>query len=130
MKFRKNLQLQKGHLDMTPLIDVIFLLLIFFMLSSSFVLQPGIEVDLPKAETSDVVERKNVLITISENKNIYLNDKITKIEKLAYQLEKLKDKAVILQADKSAPFEMVVNVWDICRRIGVEKLNIATNEKL
>ncbi|MBI1976932.1 MAG: biopolymer transporter ExbD, partial [Candidatus Omnitrophica bacterium] len=64
MKFKRTLQYEKG-LDITPLVDVVFQLLIFFMLTASFIAQPGIKINLPRAVTSEVVqEEKNVLITI------------------------------------------------------------------
>ncbi len=128
MKFRRTPKIQKGHLDITPLIDVVFLLLIFFMLSSSFILQSGIKVDLPNAVSSEVLESQNNIVTISENKNLYFNDKLVSIEELEKILIKISEKPLIIQADTNVVFEMVVNVWDICRKIGVEQLNISANQ--
>jgi len=75
MKFKRQTKLEHGlgQIDIAPLIDVIFQLLIFFMLSSSFTFQSGISVKLPKAVTSDIIKRENLVVTITSENIIYLN---------------------------------------------------------
>src|SRR3989338_5910514 len=74
MRFKRRLKMQSGTMDMTPLIDVVFQLLLFFMLSSSFILQPGIRISLPRAETSKVSYDKMDIITLARNHRIFFND--------------------------------------------------------
>ncbi|MBU0899696.1 biopolymer transporter ExbD [bacterium] len=103
MKFRKVLVL-KARLDMAPLIDVVFLLLIFFLLTSSFVLQPGIKVKLPKAKTTEISKEEEVYITIDKDNFLYLNEKLIPEEELNKRLLRLAsedpNKLVIVKADQ------------------------------
>ena len=129
MRFRRSEKSKRPNsFNMIPLIDVMFQLLLFFMLTSSFVLDTGIKVDLPKASSSDTLTTHNIIITIAENKNIYLNSKMSNIENVTKVLEKAQQQSVIIQADGQVPFEMIISVWDICRRLGIEKLSIATKK--
>ena len=84
MKFTRHSKLEKGlaQIDIAPLIDVIFLLLLFFMLSSSFTFQSGINVKLPKAVTSDVIKEENFIVTITSENVIYLNNSIVTLIEL------------------------------------------------
>ena len=129
MKFSRTIKVHKGYLDMTPLIDVVFLLLIFFMLSSSFILQSGIKVELPNAVSSESLKNTHTIITILQNKGIYVNDKPVAMNNLPKVLEDFSKDSVIIQADGGVELDTVVSVWDICRRIGVKAINIATKQK-
>ncbi len=84
MKFKRHSKLEHGlkQIDIAPLVDVIFQLLIFFMLSSSFTFQSGINVRLPKTVTSDVIKEENLIVTITSENIIYLNDRIVTIKEL------------------------------------------------
>jgi len=115
---------------MAPLIDVIFQLLIFFMLSSSFTFQSGITVKLPKAVTSDVIKEENVIITITSEDIIYLNNQIITIKELKRELSKSagEKRPILIKSDRRASVGRIVDVWDICRNLGIEKINIATNQ--
>lgn len=128
MRFRRHLELEKGRLDIAPLIDVIFLLLIFFMLTSSFILQPGIKVNLPAAITSKIVPKENLEILINNEDHIYIQKKRITIKELTSRL-KMAAKAetpVLIRSDKQASLGKVVNVWDLCREVGISNVNIAT----
>lgn len=132
MKFKRRSRLEAGHeqIDIAPLVDVIFQLLIFFMLSSSFTFQGGISVKLPKAVTSDVIKEENVIITVTSEDVVYLNGKIATTKELKEFLGKdsVKAKPILIQADRRSSVGRVVDVWDMCRHVGIEKINIATNK--
>jgi len=125
----KPLELEKGVLDIAPLIDVIFLLLIFFMLTSSFIFQPGIKINLPKAVTSEVLHEQNIVITVTSQNLIYMNNKAITPKELTKRLKKIakENKPLLIKADRKASLGRVVEVWDICRASGLSKVNIATN---
>lgn len=133
MQFTKKirrLELEKGRLDIAPLIDVVFQLLIFFMLTSSFIFQPGIKINLPKAVTSEVLHEYNIVITITSQNLIYLENKAITSNELTKKLEKEVapgKKPVLIKADRKASLGRVVEVWDICRASGISQVNIATN---
>lgn len=129
-KRRTNLEYGKEQLDMAPLIDVIFQLLIFFMLSSSFTFQSSINVKLPKAVTSDVIKEKNVVITITNENIIYFNEKIVSPKELEKELtDANKDRPLLIKSDRRASVGRIVDVWDLCRELGIERINIATTQE-
>ncbi|MFH1594331.1 MAG: biopolymer transporter ExbD [Candidatus Omnitrophota bacterium] len=131
MKFKRRVFLEKGNLDITPLIDVIFLLLIFFMLTSSFIFQPGIKINLPKALTSEVIQRENLIIIIRDDDSLFVNERQIDIEELSSRLKiaARESKPILIKADRKASLGKVVEIWDLCRLQGVQKINIATSQK-
>jgi len=128
MKFKRRTELEKGKLDIVPLIDVVFLLLIFFMLTSSFIFQPGIKVNLPKAITSEVIHKESIIIVITKSDAIYLNEREITMDELTTRLAiaAKEDKPLLIKADRGASLGKVVEVWDLCREEGISQINIAT----
>jgi len=133
MKFKRHTKLELGlkQIDIAPLVDVIFQLLIFFMLSSSFTFQSGINVKLPKAVTSDVIREENTIITITSENVLYLNGTATALKELEEELgkEHTKQRPLLIKADRRTSVGRIVDIWDLCRRLGIEKINIATNQE-
>ncbi len=133
MRFKRSLELEHGlrPFDIAPLIDIVFQLLIFFMLTSSFIMQPGIKVNLPKAVTSDVLEEKNIIIVVSSEDVVYLNEKVFTIDELKSYISRknLYSKPILIKADKRASLGRVVEVWDLCREMGIEQVNIAADQQ-
>lgn len=133
MRFKRHMELEHGlkQIEITPLIDMVFLLLIFFLLTSNFVMQPGIKVNLPKAATSEIVQYENIEIIISAENVTYFNGKVLtagELRNLIKQLAKRKQ-PLLIKADRRASLGRVVEVWDMCRDLGVTQLNIATNQE-
>jgi biopolymer transport protein ExbD len=130
MKFKRRLKIVKGIGDLTPLINVFFLLLIFFLFSSSFIFQPGIKVSLPKAVTSEVIQQENAIIVVTKDDRIFLDDREISKDELASRLRVIsKSKmGLLIKADSRASLGMIVEVWDMCRNEGVSQINIATNQ--
>lgn len=115
------------------LTDIIFLLLVFFLLSSSFVLQPGIKVHLPTTTTTDISSEKSVVVSVTKEGTIYLNDKpVNKIElgaQLRQMLLDIGNPILVLRADKDVTIENLVEIMDISKTAGGEKFIIATTPK-
>ncbi len=130
MKFKRKIKIEKGMVDLTPLVNVFFLLFIFFLFTSSFIFQPGIKVSLPKAVTSEVIQQESVAITITRDNRIYLNEREISQDELASSLKLLaKARASLLvKADSGASLGRVVEIWDMCRNEGVLQVNIATDK--
>ena len=130
MKFKKRLKIEKGLIDLTPMVNIFFLLFVFFLFTSSFIFQPGIKVSLPKAVTSEVMQQDNITVTITKDDKIYLEDKQITIDELKARLGILaKEKTgLLIRADSRAPLGRVVEIWDTCRKEGVSQVNIATNQ--
>jgi biopolymer transport protein ExbD len=133
MHFKRHMELEHGlrQIDIAPLIDVVFQLLIFFMLTSSFIMQPGIKINLPKAVTSEVVKYENIEIIVSGENVTYFNGKVVttaELNKLLKQAAK-RDQSVLIKADRRASLGRVVEIWDMCRDSGIAQINIATNQE-
>ena len=120
----------KVHLDIAPLIDIVFLLLIFFMLTANFIMQPGIKITLPEAQTAKPHEEENVVVLINQENELFLDNRRIGINELKNALkEKLEGspgKAVILKADKNINLGLAVEVMDIARQANAEGLVIST----
>ena len=120
------------QLDMTPLVDVVFLLLIFFMLSTSLSVNPGIKIDLPKSSAEQVKKKKTTLrVAIEAGGRIFLEGKKLSLdqlhEKFAAVGKKNGDEAlVVIEADKKVYHGLVVKVMDAAKSSGLNKLAIAT----
>jgi biopolymer transport protein ExbD len=120
------------QLDMTPLVDVVFLLLIFFMLSTSLSVNPGIKIDLPKSSAEQVKRKKTTLrVAIEAGGRIYLEGKKLSLSQLrekfqAVGKEQGDEALVIIEADKKVYHGLVVKVMDAAKSSGLNKLAIAT----
>jgi len=131
MRFKQRLQIEDAQLNMVPLINCVFLLLIFFLLTSNFISQPGIKINLPKAVTSEVVQKNTIVITITYDNRFYLNETPVTLVELKSKLEKASNaEPVLIKADRDVTLSKVVNIWDFCRDIGIKQVNIATNQEV
>lgn len=118
-------------MDTTPLIDIVFQLLIFFMLTSAFVYQPGIKVHLPKAVTSELASRETIVVTISGNSSLFLGSRAVTLKELESHLQKSaqSNPSILIRADHQTALGRVVEVWDLCRAVGLRQVNIATSSE-
>ncbi len=118
-------------LEMTPLIDVVFLLLIFFMVTTTFSEQTtGINVKLPESSIEEVVETREIIVTVTKNKDIYINTKKVSIRSfgkvLRQTLKNTRKANVIIRGDKYVDYGFVVKVMTISKQAGARVLDIAT----
>jgi len=131
-----NLKSERKLLDtfsFSSLTDIVLLLLIFFLLSSSFIIQPGIKVRLPKSDTSEIHQEKSITITITRDGLYYLNERQVSITELPAKLQQLlsmnQDQIIIIKPDKDVTVERFVEVMDIGKIVGAEKFEIATERR-
>ena len=119
--------------NLLPLIDVVLLLLIFFMISSTFVVQPGIQVNLPKSTIAERREPEDVTLILTREKALYLNDRRVTVPELWGRLvdmyRRRPDLMLVIKADRQVPHGSVVEVMDIAKQAGVRRLAIATRPK-
>ncbi|MDO9577641.1 MAG: biopolymer transporter ExbD [Candidatus Cloacimonadales bacterium] len=123
---------RKVTINITSLIDVVLLLLIFFMLTTSFVEQPGMKLDLPETKSSKGERTGDLEITVQADGSIFLNGKITGMEELETQIKDIlpgiDEKSLILKADKTVQHGTVVQIMDIARSVGLQKIIIASEQ--
>ncbi|MCK4967168.1 biopolymer transporter ExbD, partial [bacterium] len=108
-------------------------LLIFFLLSSTFIVQPGIKVKLPKSESSEVTSDKNITISISRDGAYYLNEERVLLSSLPAMLRQKfvygKEQIIVIKADRDVTLQSAVDVMDIAKNVGFDKFSIATEQK-
>lgn len=128
MRFKHHMELEKGQLDIAPLIDVVFLLLIFFMLTSNFIAQQGIKVNLPNAVSSKTLPSENFIIFVTDKNLVIINGKKINPAALNTKIKRAaQDKSrIMIKADEEASLGRVVEIWDLCREAGITNVNIAT----
>jgi len=116
------------------LTDIVLLLLIFFLLTSSFIVQPGIKIKLPKAATGQQDDSDKIFLTVTRKERIFLNQRQVSQSELQTQLRKLlKDdpnKLVVIRADKDLSLESTIRIIDIAKLSGAERFMIATDANL
>ena len=119
-------------LDIAPLIDIMFMLLLFFILTSSFV-RPSISLKMPEASNQEKIEKQDIILSVDKDNNIYLNRQkvdLNKLEQLLKQkLAHSKEKRIIFQGDETILYKKFVNVLDIVKRSGAKDINIAHETK-
>ena len=118
--------------SLSSLTDIVMLLLIFFLLSSSFIIQPGIKVKLPLSDVSEPTQEKSISITLTKNGDTYLNNKKVSIDQLPAKWNQLMildpNQAIIIRADKEVTIGRTVQILDIGKKIGAANFNIATEK--
>lgn len=128
MRFKKRVLAEAGlsQIDIAPLIDCIFLLFIFFMLMSSFIVIPGISVKLPTVLTSQQLKVQNLNIVLSSEDIIYFNNEPKTLQEIENFVRKGAYDSVFIKADRGSSLGVVMEIWDICKKSGIEKIGIAT----
>ncbi|HAZ09800.1 MAG: hypothetical protein A2047_05060 [Omnitrophica bacterium GWA2_41_15] len=118
------------NLNIAPLIDVVFQLLIFFMLSASFITQPGIKLTLPSAVTSKPHPDEDITVFITEDNNLYLNEEGVTLENLLDKLRpkilEAEKKTVVIKADEKIDLGLAVKVMDIAKQAEASGVVIST----
>ncbi|ATC84751.1 MULTISPECIES: biopolymer transporter ExbD [Pseudoalteromonas] len=120
------------EINMTPMLDVVFIMLIFFIVTASFVKEAGIDVNRPEAATAVKKERANILVAISDTGEIWINKRQIDVRAVQANIERLKAEnpqgSVVIQADKKATTDMLIKVMDASRAAGAFDVSIAAQD--
>jgi biopolymer transport protein ExbD len=120
---------EESSIDLTPMLDVVFIMLIFFIVTATFVKESGIEVNRPEASTATKQERANILIAIDRNGDIWINRRKVDVDALRPNIERLHAEnpqgTVVIQADQDAQTKKLVAVMDASREAGIYEISIA-----
>ncbi len=119
-------------INITPLVDMVFILLIFFIATSSFVKETGVEVQRPRAKTAITQEQASILVAVTENGEIWINKERVDIRTLRGYIERLQaenpEAAAVILADKGARAGLVVQALDQARLAGVQNVAVAATK--
>jgi len=123
----------EAQIDLTPMLDVVFIMLIFFIVTASFIKEAGIEVNRPEASTSQPKENVNILVAVNANNEIWMDKRRIDVRAVRANIERLHAEnptgAVVIQADNKSNTETVAAVLDAAREAGVFDVSLATEEK-
>ena len=119
----------ESQVDLTPLIDVVFIMLIFFIVTATFIKETGIDVNKPDAPTAEVKKKANILIAIDSSNNIWIDRRKVDIRAVRPNIERLHAEnpqgSVVIQADEESKNKMLVEVMDAARQAGVYNIALA-----
>ena len=123
---------EESQVDLTPLIDVVFIMLIFFIVTATFVKETGIDVNRPDAPTAEGKKKANILIAIDSNNNIWLDRRKIDIRSVIPNIKRLRSEnpqgSVVIQADEESKNKMLVEVMDAARQAGVANIALAAEK--
>ncbi len=129
---RRNSSEEDG-IDISPLIDVVFILLIFFMVSTTFVKDAQLELQRPSAQSAEAADTKSVRISIDRQGAVYLGEEAIRLwmlqSRVREQLRASSQSSVLVIADRSTPTELLIDVVDQCRMGGAKDVGVITDKE-
>ena len=132
---RRNLpksQEPNGEIDLTPMLDVVFIMLIFFIVTATFIKEPGIDVNRPIAITADSIVNQSILIAVSENNDVWIDKALIEDHQIKTKIEALRAEnpqgAVVIQADAASTADTLALVIDAAKQAGAVDISLATSE--
>ncbi len=131
LKRRYEIPEEEAELNMTPMLDIVFIMLIFFVVTTSFVKESGVDVSRPAASTAVRKEHGNIMIGITENNQVWIDRRRVEVRAVRANVERLHAEnpagAVVIQADRRAAAGLLVQVIDQSRAAGVDDVSIAAS---
>ncbi len=119
-----------ADINMAPMIDIVFQLLTFFMITSTVIQTSSINVDLPEAKTSDSVQQQEHIVTLYKNGTLSWNEEKLSMEELPSKLQELKTQdpnaTLVIQGDEGISYGSLIEIMDQARTAGLTKLSLAT----
>lgn len=120
-------------IDLTPMLDVVFIMLIFFIVTATFIKEAGVEVNRPEATTSDPRARASILIAVNKTNEIWIDKNQVDPRGIRQAIERLlaenPNGTVVIQADSESSIELLVDVANAAREAGVDDVAISTEKK-
>ena len=136
MKFKNKREGIRSNVDMTPMIDIVFQLILFFLVSTTFATLPGIKLNLPQSHTAESTSMMGITITADSNGAVYFNDKEVSMTGLGEELltfdtgtTKKEEFPVSLEADSEVTNGIIVKIFDVIRESGYCVINLRTTSE-
>lgn len=130
---RRVYKQDEAQVDLTPMLDIVFIMLIFFIVTSSFVRESGIEVDRPSATNIVSQDKAGIHVAVTANNDIYIDKRMVDVERVQATLEVLlvekPNSGLVIQADERAHSGIVVKVMDAAKSAGIESIALAAEAK-
>ncbi len=130
---RKKVKVEDAEIDMTPMLDVVFIMLIFFIVTTSFVKESGVTVDKPYAPTASKKKNASIFVAIKDSDTIWVSKKEIDIKNLRSLIEDIKlenpDGQVVIQADKKSHAGILLKTIDAIKSAGVKDVSVAARVK-
>ncbi|OOE40023.1 biopolymer transporter ExbD [Salinivibrio kushneri] len=124
---------EEAAIDMTPMLDIVFIMLIFFIVTTSFVKEAGIDVNRPSANTAQTVSKGNIMVAVGPAGDVWVDKRRVDVDAVRANIERLRaespEGAVVIQADQEASAGVVVDVMDQIKMAGVDSISIAAKSK-
>lgn len=133
MRIRRHYQVDEDTgIDLTPMLDVVFIMLIFFIVTSTFIRETGVEVQRPQADSASAQDKGNILIAVTADGQIWMDKQAVDLRSVRAHVERMRvdqpDGAVVVQADRDARTGLVVQVMDQARLAGVRDVALAAGQ--
>jgi len=126
----------QSNIDMTPMLDVVFQLILFFLVSTTFAILPGIKLNLPQSRTSESTSMQGITISVSENGDLFFNETQVDMDTLGNFLSefdtgetKKEEFPVMLEADSEVTNGTIVKIFDVIRENGYSLINLRTKNQ-
>ena len=134
MRFRhKRREEEESEINITPMMDIVFIMLIFFIVTTSFIKETGIDPNRPEAETAKRAELGNILIAVAPNDRIWMNKAPIELEAVKIMMElahaENPESSVVIVADELASTGLVLDIMDQIRLSGISKISLSAREK-
>jgi biopolymer transport protein ExbD len=127
-RFTSHKTKEETEINLTPMLDVVFIMLIFFIVTTSFVKEAGIEINRPTAATSEQKAKANIMVAI-KNDEIWIDKRMVDLRALRANVEKLKasntQNSIVIQSDKDAKTDLLIKVMDQIRLAGIKEISIS-----
>ncbi len=130
MSKRAEAEDEAGAIDLTPMLDVVFIMLIFFIVTASFIKEPGVDIDRPDATTADKVKTP-ILVAVTSDNKVWINKAEVDMRQVKPQLQILLSETpkgkVVIQADKGSNIKTLTEVAQAARELGIGEISVSAN---
>ena len=133
MRLGRRQQQEEAQIDLTSMLDIVFIMLIFFIVTSSFVRESGVEVNRPAATSAISQKDAGIFVAVTSNSDVYIDKRMVDLERVQASLENLlldkPDASLVIQADELAYSGVVVKVMDAAKQAGINNIALAAEKK-
>jgi len=132
MRSRRKIKEEEKVADLTPMLDVVFIMLIFFIVTATFIKETGVEIDRPDTKTAEPKKKVSLLVGVGSDSGIWIDKKRVDVRNVRPMMERLHAEnpkgGLVIQADSESKVEKVLAIMNAARKIGINQVAIASEE--